>query len=281
VADFKVRSGGVPLAGNSDGDGPAIVLLHGLTATRRYVVMGSRLLERRGYRLVGYDARGHGESSAAPEPAAYEYSDLVNDLERVLDELGLERVVLAGSSMGAAAAAAFALRAPERVVALVQSTPAYDGGPQDPAETRAWEALADGLDRDGIDGFLAEYEPGVQRRWTDSVRRLTRQRLERHHDLAALADAIRVVPRSRPFDGIEALEQIEAPTLVVGSRDEADPEHPLAVAEAYVDRIPDAELAVEAHGRSPLAWRGAQVSRTIFEFLERKAPRFAGEAGGG
>lgn len=277
-----MRSDGVPIAGDSGDDGPAVVLLHGLTATRRYVVMGSRLLERRGYRLVGYDARGHGESSPAPERAAYEYSDLVDDLERVLDELELERVVLAGSSMGAATAAAFALRAPERVVALVQSTPAYDGRPHDdPTEMVAWEALADGLERDGIDGFLAEYEPRVQQRWVDSVRRLTRQRLERHRDLGALADAIRVVPGSRPFDGIEALEQIEVPTLVVGSRDDADPEHPLAVAEAYVDRIPNAELAVEAPGRSPLAWRGAQVSRTIFEFLERKAPRFAAEAGGG
>ena len=57
---------GVRLAGEQAGTGPPIVLLHGLTATRRYVVMGSRALERACHRVVAYDARGHGRSTAAP-----------------------------------------------------------------------------------------------------------------------------------------------------------------------------------------------------------------------
>lgn len=274
MGHFEVASGGATIGGeDTGGGGPPIVLLHGLTATRRYVLMGSSLLERRGYRLIGYDARGHGESSAAPAPSAYEYADLVTDLEALLDARGVDRVTLVGSSMGAATALAFALRAPERVAAIVQSTPAYAGRPHhDPEEIRTWEALADGLERDGVDGFMAAYRPKVEGRWEGSVRRLTRQRLERHRDLGALADALRVVPRSAAFEGLEALERVEAPTLVVGSRDQADPEHPLAVAEAYVERLPNAELAVEEPRRSPLAWRGAQVSRRIAEFLERRAP---------
>jgi pimeloyl-ACP methyl ester carboxylesterase len=243
--------------------------------------MGSNLLERRGYRLIGYDARGHGESGAAADRGAYEYADLVRDLEAVLDHLRLDRVVLAGSSMGAATAVAFALEAPDRVAALVQSTPAYTGAPwEDPDDRRAWHAMADGLERDGVDGFLAAYDPGVEGRWVEPVRRLTRQRLERHGDLRALADAVRVVPGSRAFDGLEALERIEAPTLVIGSRDEADPGHPLAVARDYMDRIADAEFAIEAPGKPPLAWRGAQVSRTIAEFLGRRAPELAPEPSG-
>ncbi|HEX5909047.1 MAG TPA: alpha/beta fold hydrolase, partial [Thermoleophilaceae bacterium] len=63
--------------------------LHGLTATRRYVLQGSRMLARKGGRLVvGYDARGHGESSPAPD-GLYGYPELVADLEGVLDELGI------------------------------------------------------------------------------------------------------------------------------------------------------------------------------------------------
>jgi len=55
---FEVRRSGAALAGEEVGEGPAVVLLHGLTATRRYVVHGSVALPRRGYRMVSYDARG-------------------------------------------------------------------------------------------------------------------------------------------------------------------------------------------------------------------------------
>jgi pimeloyl-ACP methyl ester carboxylesterase len=47
------------------GEGIPVVLLHGLTATHRYVVMGSRSLERSGHRVIAYDARGHGRSDPA------------------------------------------------------------------------------------------------------------------------------------------------------------------------------------------------------------------------
>ncbi len=276
VRRFEVVRDGVTIRGEEAGAGPAIVLLHGLTATRRYVVMGSRLLERRGYRLISYDARGHGESSAA-EASAYGYPDMVEDLRAVLDCFELDRAVLAGSSMGAATALALALDAPDRVAALVQSTPAY-AGPPDPNGMADWDRLADGLERDGVGGFMDAFRPSVESRWQDSVRRLTRQRLERHRDPKAVASALRVVTRSAPFASLDDLARIDAPTLVVGSRDEADPEHPLAVAEAYVERLPNAELAIEEPGRSPLAWRGSQVSRAIADFLARRVPDFAAGA---
>src|SRR5204862_2037133 len=92
---------GVTLSGDEAGEGTPVVLLHGLTATRRYVVMGSRALERGGHRVIAYDARGHGRSSPAPDPGAYTYEHLGQDLEAVLDQLGMERAVVAGASMGA------------------------------------------------------------------------------------------------------------------------------------------------------------------------------------
>lgn len=264
---LRVESAGVTLDGERAGDGPPLVLLHGLSATRRYVVMGSRQLERSGHRVIAYDARGHGESSPAPDPAAYEYRDLADDLLALLDAAGVERAVLAGHSMGAHTAAAFALAHPERVAGLVLVCPAYDGAPH--AELDGWDALADGLDEDGVDGFLAAWRPQVEDRWRDTVLTVARQRLERHRHLHAVADALRVVPRSAAFDGLEALEGAAAPALVVGSRDDADPGHPLAVAEAWARRLPNARFLVEPAGRSPLAWQGAQLSREIAAFADQ------------
>ena len=248
---------------------PTLILLHGLTATRRYVLQGSRLLARAGFRVVSYDARAHGESDPAADPSAYEYSDLLSDLLGVLDERAIERAVLVGHSMGAHTAIRAALEAPERVAGLVQITPAYAGTPYADGDVLAyWDRLAAGLAADGVDGFMRAFEPPADPRWREPVLRFTRQRLERHLHPEELARAVRVVPRSEAFDGLERLAEIEAPALVVGSRDEADPTHRLEIAEEYASRLPNAKLVIEEPGEPPMAWQGAQLSRAIKDWLE-------------
>ena len=271
VDSLTASGGSVTLAGEEKGEGAPIVLLHGLTATRRNVVQGSNHLARRGYRLIGYDARGHGESAPAPHPAEYEYADLVRDLEAVLDALSLERPVLAGSSMGAATAMAYALAGPDRVAALVQITPAYTGTARmEPAQLAAWERLAEGLETGGIDGFVAatQMHP-LPERWREAAELATRQRVGRNRNLQAVADAIRVVPRSAAFDGLDRVRDLDVPTLVVATRDDADPLHPYDLAERYASLLPHAELVVEDEGETPLAWQGARLSRAIGDWLAR------------
>jgi pimeloyl-ACP methyl ester carboxylesterase len=253
------------------GEGTPVVLLHGLTATNRYVVMGSKALERAGHRVIAYDARAHGQSDPAPNPQAYRYEDLRDDLVRVMDERGIERAVLAGASMGAHTALRLALEQPERAAALVVITPAYDPDDfGDPDSLARWDALSDGLRNGGVEGFVEAYgDPGVPEQWRETVFRVIRQRLAAHEHPEALADALRATPRSRPFPTIESLAAIEAPTVVVADRDEADPGHPLAVGEAYAEAIPNAELMVEDEGTSPLAWQGSQLSKIIAGVAER------------
>lgn len=271
IASLAVSGETVNLRGEEAGDGQPILLLHGLTATRRNVVQGSKYLLRQGYRLLGYDARGHGESDRAPHPDEYEYAHLVRDLEFVMDELALDRPVLAGSSMGAATAMAYALDNPDRLAALVQITPAYDGSPRAGHEQlAAWERLAEGLESGGIEGFLAAAGlEALPERWREAATLATRQRIERNHDLQAVADAVRVVPRSSAFDGVERLEDLDVPTLVVASRDEVDPVHRFDVAREYAERLPRGELVVEDESQAPLAWQGARLSKAIGAFLER------------
>jgi pimeloyl-ACP methyl ester carboxylesterase len=253
------------------GEGTPVVLLHGLTATNRYVVMGSKALERAGHRVIAYDARAHGQSDPAPDPQAYRYEDLRDDLVRVMDERGIERAVLAGASMGAHTILRLALEQPERAAALVIVTPAYDPDEfGDPESLARWDALSDGLREGGVEGFVEAYgDPGVPEQWKETVFRVIRQRLAAHEHPEALADALKATPRSRPFPSIEALAAIDVPTVVVADRDEADPGHPLAIGEAYAEAIPNAELMVEEEGKSPLAWQGSQLSKIIADVAER------------
>jgi hypothetical protein len=121
-----------------------------------------------------------------------------------------------------------------------------------------------------VDGFLAAYgEPDVPERYADTIRTVLRQRLSAHEHPEALADALRAVPRSRPFEAWEDLAGIGVPTTVVASRDELDPEHPFAVGEFYAESIPGAELRTEEPGKSPLAWQGGRLSQVIADTSER------------
>jgi pimeloyl-ACP methyl ester carboxylesterase len=252
------------------GEGPAVVLLHGLTATHRYVVMGSKALERGGHRVIAYDARGHGRSAPAPQPDDYGYEALVGDLVRVMDERGVDRAVLAGASMGAHTLLRLALEQPDRVAGLVVITPAYDPAENDdPDRLARWDALADGLRQGGVEGFIEAYgDPGVPDEWRDTVMKVIRQRMSQHERPEALADALRAVPRSTPFPSLDDLGRIDAPTVVVADRDEADPGHPLAIGEEYARRIPGARLVLEEEGKSPIAWQGSQLSKVIAEVVE-------------
>jgi pimeloyl-ACP methyl ester carboxylesterase len=249
----------VDLYVTDEGEGTPVVLLHGLTATNRYVVMGSKALERAGHRVVLYDARAHGQSEGGED---YSYDRLAQDLLAVLDDRGIERATLAGASMGAHTITRFALAHPDRVASLVIMTPAF-APDRDPGLER-WDRLSKGLREGGVEGFVEAYgTPNVPEKWHETIFRVLHQRLSAHAHPDALADALSAVPRSRPFEAWEDLAAIEAPTVIVASRDEVDPEHPYAVGERYAEAIPNARLISEDEGDSPLAWQGAQVSKVI------------------
>ena len=271
VTEFTVAGEAVGLAGEYAGEGTSVVLLHGLSATRRYVVMGSSSLARSGHHVIAYDARGHGRSEPAPSHEAYTYDLLARDLEEVIAYHAPGGVVLAGGSMGAHTALRFALANPERVAGLVLITPGFDPtATADGEEYAGWDALARGLREGGVDGFLGAYDlEAVDTRWRETVAMAIRQRMSAHEHPLAVADALEAVPRSRPFEDLAQLESLTCPAVVIGTRDEPDPGHPLALARRYADALPAADLAVEEEGASPLAWQGGRVSRLIADVAAR------------
>ncbi|HEX5526136.1 MAG TPA: alpha/beta hydrolase [Solirubrobacterales bacterium] len=258
------------LHGETEGEGSPVVLCHGITATRRYVLHGSKALPRAGYAVTTYDARGHGESDPAPAGEGYGYPQLVGDLERALGaQAGAGRIVLGGHSMGAHTTVSYALKHSQRVAGLVVIGPVFTGTIRE--ESLAyWDGLAAALETGGVDGFVAYIgeRQGIDSRWRDSVLRFTRERMLRQRHPQALVQALREVPRSRPFGSLEELAALDVPALVIASSDEADPGHPFETAAAYAEALPQARLLSEGEGESPLAWQGGKLSREIAAFCE-------------
>lgn len=119
VAEIPAHGG--TIEAEALGEGPPVLLVHGWTLDRRVWRPQVEALAAR-FRVIAWDRRGFGRSSAPP--------DLVrepDDLAAVADAFGAQRFALVGMSQGARVALAFASRHPERVAAIaVQGTPLSD-----------------------------------------------------------------------------------------------------------------------------------------------------------
>jgi pimeloyl-ACP methyl ester carboxylesterase len=116
------RINGIDIHYEVTGDGPTVVFLHGLMGSierSRAVGEGLDGLAERGFRLITYDARGHGESGFTENEVDYAWEAHARDLLGLLDDLGIERAAIGGGSMGAGVTLTLALAHPERVEKLM------------------------------------------------------------------------------------------------------------------------------------------------------------------
>lgn len=120
--DVPVRDGSLHLGvwGPDDAEAPAVLAIHGITAS--HLAWGPVATALPGVRIVAPDLRGRGLSAELPGP--YGMAQHADDLARALDALDIERLVVAGHSMGAFVALVLAHRHPDRVSELLL----VDGG---------------------------------------------------------------------------------------------------------------------------------------------------------
>ena len=97
--------------------GPTMVLLHGI-GDNAHVWDHFASSAPNHFRIIALDQRGHGESDW-PRPPAYECEDYVNDLDKLIQSLHLEKVIIMGHSMGALHATRYAAIRPHSVTGLI------------------------------------------------------------------------------------------------------------------------------------------------------------------
>ena len=147
----KLNRDGVNIHYEAHGDGPAILLSHGYSATCR-MWDGQIAAFKDRYKVIVWDMRGHGESDYPTDAAAYSEALTVGDMAAILDACGETRAIIGGLSLGGYMTMAFHLRHPERCRALML----FDTGPGfKKSEAReAWNqrarARGDDLDARGL-----------------------------------------------------------------------------------------------------------------------------------
>jgi 3-oxoadipate enol-lactonase len=243
---------GTRLHARSCGRGTPVVFVHGGLADHRASLFHVGRLAA-SYRLITPDARGAGRSVYA---GALSWEQLADDLVALLDQLGLARAVVGGTSAGSAIALTFAARHPERTQALLLISPVYAGSRAglNPAQRSAFDRMdlfAQQALQDGIEALYPLFAS-----LPDTVRQIALE-LVRSFDPASVAATTRWLASAvQPFDDLAELAKIEPPTLVVPG---SDPEHPSELGQRYASALAHATLA------SP----GDDLVGTIEAFLER------------
>lgn len=248
----EVDRDGVRIWYEVHGQGPAILLSHGYTASTRMWDPQIGPLTECGYQVVIWDQRGHGRSGYPPDPADYVEELAVGDMAAVLDVVGVSRAVIAGLSLGGYLSLAFHLRHRERTagLALLDTGPGYKSD----AGRDAWNAQAERMANDfesrGLDALPARAEVGRE-----------------HRDATGLARAGRGLLVQHDSRAIESLPSIRVPTLVLVGAEDTDF---LTPCRYMAGKIPGAELVVvDGAGHAANLDRPQEVNDALLAFLDR------------
>jgi pimeloyl-ACP methyl ester carboxylesterase len=225
-----VEARGARFAVRCFGSGTPVLALHGGFGTGQVWIEAAEAAAISNVMVMAPDARGHGLSSASPDPKSYATSELAGDAIGIANELGLQKVAFVGSSMGARTAAYIAANQPERVASLGLCLPPPTSHQSGPAQ--GFRDLAADIQHRGFDTAIEV----VRRRnplVADNMSRMPRETLP-----AVLAGVV-----SSEFDVTpDELAQISCPTMVLGR--EGDPSHRIEDANFYVANIHGAVLKI-------------------------------------
>ena len=220
-----MKVNGVTLHANVQGDGEPLLLLHGFTGSHRnweaFIPRWSKQ-----FQVIAVDLLGHGLSDCPADPQRYSMEHTVRDLTSLMDQLGVRQANVLGYSMGGRVALSLAIMAPDRVSRLIleSASPGLRTSVERNSRIAGDEALADRIERDGIEAFVDYWEniPLFQsiKQLPDEVQRSAREQRLRNN-LLGLANSLRGLGTSAQPSWWERLSELTLPVcLIAGEKDE-------------------------------------------------------------
>lgn len=213
----NVLANGIRIWYEEQGKGPAMLWAHGLCGTLHEWDETMAFFQKR-YRVIAYDARGHGHSEIPDSPEAYSQDIMVQDMRGMMDALDIPQAIVGGHSMGANVALNFALQYPTRCLGLI--TVGIGSGSTNRQWYQDWhDKLASLAEERGTAAFLGEMKNlPAWRSALENPKIGERVRQEvLNNSPKAIAYTIRGVQKKRPtiFQLGSRLENLNVETLIV------------------------------------------------------------------
>lgn len=254
------------------GAGRPLLLLHGFTGSAAtWAGLAAQLAPQR--QCIALDLIGHGKSGAPADPARYTMEHAVQDIAGLLDVLGISRVDLLGYSLGGRLALQFAVAAPGRVRALIleSASPGLASPAERAARIAADDALAEVIERDGIEAFVAHWEAlplwASQAELPAELR--ARQRTQRLANRPqGLANSLRGMGTGRQRALWDMLPTLTIPTLLLAGALDAKFS---AIAQQMAATLPRADLAIIAAAGHAIHLEQPEIfGQRVAVFLEQQ-----------
>ncbi|MFB4295490.1 alpha/beta fold hydrolase [Actinomadura sp. NTSP31] len=288
MTEFVTLDGG-RIACDVTGDGPLVVLSHGMGTGRGDYRRLVPLLAGAGYRVVNTDMRGHGESSlgwpSVTGKAAISRADVAEDLLGVVRRFGGPAVIV-GHSLSGGAATIAAARAPELVAAIVEINPFTRKQRLDAGALLTVRRYRRGIAR--LMGTLVLKSPRMWRSYLNVAHPGATDEDRRHIDdlMAALRRPGRwqefmKAGKTVPADAEAHLSGVRCPALVIMGAEDPDFADPRAEGVAVAAAMPPGagRVAVVGGGHYPHAQSADRVAGLIVPFLREHAGRRLRQAG--
>jgi 3-oxoadipate enol-lactonase len=233
---MKARTNGIETNYVIEGEGPWLTMSHSLASNLTMWDEQAKLLSRK-FKVLRYDTRGHGTSSASPGP--YTLDQLADDAKALFDALGITQTHWVGLSMGGMIGETFALKHP----GFFQSMVLADTTARRPANAeQMWGERIQTAEKQGMDALVE----GTLGRWfTEPYRQSRRDVMERignHIRSTPVAGFVGCCHAISKIDVLDRLHEIKCPTLViVGEEDHGTPPE---MARAIHANLPGSELVL-------------------------------------
>lgn len=239
-----------------------VVYLHGLLMD---TYLNRRLAEHiaaRGFRVVLVDFPGHGASGKPRHASAHRIDAYGQHVVHLLDELGVDRAVVGGMSLGANVSLEVALQAPERLRGLIIEMPVLENATPVAAFVFAPLLVATHYAAPVL-GLLTGMLRQVPREALGPLAQYVAPLLLHPDEIATVLHGMLVGPVAPT---IEQRRTFDIPALVIGHR--LDRLHPFTDAHRLAQQLPDAQL-IEARSILELRHRPARLTNDITQFLDR------------
>jgi 3-oxoadipate enol-lactonase len=234
---LKVNVNGIELAYDDHGIGQPVIFLHAFPLNRgMWEHQVKTLLAEQRFRLITLDWRGFGESQIASDVSSMEM--LADDVAGLMDQLGIERAILCGLSMGGYVTFAFLRKYAHRVNGLILADTKPEADSEEVKANRAQLALEQGSDAVANLQLPRLLAPQTLQQAPEVAIRV-RQMINAATPLGIAAAARGMALRP---DSTAILAHIQCPTLVVAG--EHDSVTPPEQARAWAQHIANAQFAL-------------------------------------